>query len=556
MPGTTPGREIRCAARQKSSQMSGFAVGAREFLPARASSWCRRLHPSPSTPDPVRPTSPDDHRAELRVRRGCRRQRRDLLLHRRPLGRHPCGGRLGAGADPALRERLSSWSTTTTNLFARLRRELTGVLVVPNTEHAGLAGARNSGIAAATGKVIAFLDDDATATRGARHPDPRRTATASSASAAALPRAGRPPGPAGSRRSSTGSSAAATAACRPSSHRCATSSGPTCRCGARPSTWSAGSLTRSAGSASTRPAVRRRSSASARLARFRAGVLLYDPSALVEHRVTTDRMQWTYFLRRCFAEGISKSVVATLAGTGAALESERAYVRRVLPAGWARDPARRARARRRWPGPERRDHRGCACRRCGIRAGGPGAADEHRVRSDVAGPGPAARPVDAQRLCARAGNSRQWSARCRLLDPSPRGFTTRQIGVDSRGTFTAVMLVASVAGLNLSSALLYLLPKLRHLGTTLRRADLPGHGTGRFARHRRRRPLVARQPLGGLAALHRGLPDLGHLHQPGRRADRAAPLRLGAARERSLRSREARTCSRSLPPGVGGTVSS
>jgi glycosyltransferase involved in cell wall biosynthesis len=44
-------------------------------------------------------------------------------------------------------------------VLRRVRADLC-VLAVPNTEHRGLGGARNSGIAAASGSVVAFLDDD------------------------------------------------------------------------------------------------------------------------------------------------------------------------------------------------------------------------------------------------------------------------------------------------------------------------------------------------------------------------------------------------------------
>jgi GT2 family glycosyltransferase len=49
------------------------------------------------------------------------------------------------------------------SLLARARRELGGVIVVENCEPRGLGGARNSGIRAASGAVVAFLDDDAIA---------------------------------------------------------------------------------------------------------------------------------------------------------------------------------------------------------------------------------------------------------------------------------------------------------------------------------------------------------------------------------------------------------
>jgi glycosyltransferase involved in cell wall biosynthesis len=80
--------------------------------------------------------------------------------------------------------------------------------------------------------------------------------------------------------------------------------------------------------------------------------ILLEPSAVVDHVVTPDRVTRRYFRRRCAAEGRSKALVSTLAGPDAALSSERDYVRRTLPAGVARglrdavagDPSGAARA--------------------------------------------------------------------------------------------------------------------------------------------------------------------------------------------------------------------
>jgi hypothetical protein len=63
------------------------------------------------------------------------------------------------------------------------------------------------------------------------------------------------------------------------------------------------------------------------------GVILYDPTARVGHRVPRERAGLRYFLERCNAEGFSKAEVARRCGRSRGLESERDYTRRTLPAG-------------------------------------------------------------------------------------------------------------------------------------------------------------------------------------------------------------------------------
>lgn len=66
------------------------------------------------------------------------------------------------------------------------------------------------------------------------------------------------------------------------------------------------------------------------------GVILYEPSASVRHLVTPERAKIRYFLRRCYAEGISKAAISRFVGSQAGLSSERSYVAKVLPRGVVR----------------------------------------------------------------------------------------------------------------------------------------------------------------------------------------------------------------------------
>jgi hypothetical protein len=58
-----------------------------------------------------------------------------------------------------------------------------------------------------------------------------------------------------------------------------------------------------------------------------------EPAARVRHLVPAERGTWRYFRARCFAEGLSKALVARLVGADCGLASERSYALRALPAG-------------------------------------------------------------------------------------------------------------------------------------------------------------------------------------------------------------------------------
>ncbi|MFP3990280.1 glycosyltransferase family 2 protein [Streptomyces sp. E11-3] len=65
-------------------------------------------------------------------------------------------------------------------------------------------------------------------------------------------------------------------------------------------------------------------------------VLLIDDRAVIHHRVPKARERLRYFRSRCYAEGLSKALVARSVGSSKGLESERRYTTRVLPAGVGR----------------------------------------------------------------------------------------------------------------------------------------------------------------------------------------------------------------------------
>jgi glucosyl-dolichyl phosphate glucuronosyltransferase len=67
--------------------------------------------------------------------------------------------------------------------------------------------------------------------------------------------------------------------------------------------------------------------------------IVFEPRALVRHRVSPDRLTWRYLRRRCFAEGLSKAAVSAMVGSDRALATERGYARAVLPTAVRRELA-------------------------------------------------------------------------------------------------------------------------------------------------------------------------------------------------------------------------
>ena len=209
-------------------------------------------------------------------------------------------------------------------LFERARTELAGVIVVENTDHRGLGGARNSGIEHATGSIVAFIDDDARASAGwverllrpyadqavagvggGIEPDwqPERPAWfppefdwVVGCSYIGMPQSVQ------TVRNLIG--------CNMSYRRDVLESLGRFRLGY--------------GCDETELCIRLTQ-------RWPERRLVYVPEAKVFHRVGVERAAFGRFLSRCYFEGGSKAVVSRLVGSADGLSSERDYVRRVLP---------------------------------------------------------------------------------------------------------------------------------------------------------------------------------------------------------------------------------
>lgn len=60
---------------------------------------------------------------------------------------------------------------------------------------------------------------------------------------------------------------------------------------------------------------------------------IYDPNARIRHKVPGGRLTWSYFLARCYNEGLSKALLAKLVGAQDSLSAEKSYTFSVLPKG-------------------------------------------------------------------------------------------------------------------------------------------------------------------------------------------------------------------------------
>jgi glycosyltransferase involved in cell wall biosynthesis len=220
------------------------------------------------------------------------------------------------------------------DLLRRVQHELEGVVVAANEGSRGLSGARNTGVARASGDVIIFLDDDAVPAPGwlahllAPYRDPAVMGVGGGAD---------PVWP-GERPRWFPSEFAWVVGCSWTGlpdHVAQVRNLIGCNMSFRREALEiAGEFREDIGRIGTRPLGCEETELCIRLRqRQPSSVLLYDPLARVDHRVSPDRIRWRYFSSRCFAEGLSKAMVTDAVGSRDGLAAERAHTLRVLPRG-------------------------------------------------------------------------------------------------------------------------------------------------------------------------------------------------------------------------------
>lgn len=230
-------------------------------------------------------------------------------------------------------------------LYRILCRDLHGVTVIESASHVrGIAGSRTTGLNVASGSIIAFVDDDATARPGwlanllPHFSDPAVMVAGSHVAPRWESKA--PPWFPDEFGWVLGCSYPGQLASEDAGVvRNVYANGMAVRRRAL----EAGAFQTNLGRVGSVPLGCEETEWCIRVSRhFPSSKIVQVPSAVLDHFVPTARTSFRRFIRHCFAEGLSKAAVASLVGSNSALASERRYVSTTLRSGVLRRLVRAA----------------------------------------------------------------------------------------------------------------------------------------------------------------------------------------------------------------------
>lgn len=219
-------------------------------------------------------------------------------------------------------------------LFDQATKAFPDLMVVENRDERGLSGARNSGIAHSTGQVIAFMDEDAAAdpdwieTLLAGYRNPKVVGVGGYVAPAwEIPAPNWLPEEFNWVVGCSYKGLPLTTAVVRNPIGCNMSF-------RREEIASAGGFRNGIGRVGVVPVGCEETEAAIRIRQHKPdSVYLYNPGAVVHHKVPAWRLTWRYFTRRCYAEGLSKALISRYIGSRDGLSSERSYVATVLSRG-------------------------------------------------------------------------------------------------------------------------------------------------------------------------------------------------------------------------------